>query len=132
MREFDLEMMMTINIFEKITGVGVKDCIKNETIYFLVNKGSVGKAIGKKGEKIKTVENKFKKHIKVFEWAEDDKTLLNNMIPQAQKITITDGKAIVNIKTKDRGAVIGVSGSNINAIRELALRNSKVKEIKIV
>jgi len=131
MRNFDNNTLMVITAFENITGTEVRDCICSDIIYFLVNPGKIAMTIGKNGNNIKTAEKMLGKPIKVFEWAEDEREFLKNMVSRAQKIDLRDEKAIVTINQEDRGAVIGREGSNIKTIRELLVRNSNIKELKI-
>jgi N utilization substance protein A len=132
MREIDQESMQLIAAFEKLSHTEVRDCIRNDMIYFLVNPGKVAIAIGKGGETVKNAEGMFKKQIKIFEWAENDEQFIRNMIPGIKKLEINGEKAIVTVDPKERGGVIGKEGRNINAIRELLLRNSNVKELKVL
>ena len=132
MRNFDTDTIRVITTFESITGTEVRDCVCSNTIYFLLNPGKIAMAIGKNGQNIKTAEKMFRKPIKVFEWAEDNKQLIKNMIPQAQKIDINGEHVTITLNQTDRGAVIGREGSNIKAIRELLKRNSNIKELKIL
>jgi len=132
MRDFDTDMLRIITAFENITGTEVRDCIKNDMLYFLVNPGKVAIAIGKNGQTIKTAERMLNKAIKVFEWAENPEDFIRRLIPQAQKIEMSDNKAVVSLESKDRGAVIGKEGSNIKVLREFLERNSEVKELKIL
>lgn len=132
MREIDQEAMQLIAAFEKLSHTEVRDCIRNDTIYFLVNPGKAAMAIGKGGETVKNAESMFKKQIKIYEWAENEEQFVRNLIPGIKKIDINGGKATVTIDVKERGAVIGKGGSNINAIRELLSRNSNIKELKVI
>ena len=81
---------------------------------------------------IKNAERLMGKQIKVFEWADEPKLFIKNMIPQAQKIEINKNKATVSLSNKDRGSVIGKGGSNINVIREFLERNSEVESLKVI
>jgi len=132
MRNFDNDTIRVITAFENITGTEVRDCICSEVVYFLVNPGKIAITIGKNGHNIKTAEKMLGKPIKVFEWAEDDTEFIRNMIGKAQKIEIKDEKATVTISRENRGPVIGREGCNIKIIRELLVRNSEVKELKIL
>jgi len=132
MRDFDSDLIRIINAFENITGTEVRDCIKSNKIYFLVNPGKVAIAIGRNGQTIKTAERMLKNEIKVFEWSEDDLEFIKNMIPKAQKIKITDEKVIISLESKDRGSVIGRNGCNVKVIREFLERNSDIKQLKIL
>jgi len=132
MRNFDNNTLMVITAFENITGTEVRDCICSNTIYFLVNPGKIAMTIGKNGNNIKTAERMLGKPIKVFEWAEDEREFIKNLVLRAQKIDLRDEKATVIISQENRGAVIGKEGINIKTIRELLVRNSNVKELKIL
>jgi N utilization substance protein A len=124
--------MQLIAAFEKLSHTEVRDCIRNDVIYFLVNPGKAAVAIGKGGETVKSAENLFKKQIKIYEWAENDEQFIKNLIPGIKKLELNGEKAVVTIEAKERGAVIGKGGSNINALRELLNRNSGIKEVKIL
>ena len=78
MRNFDNDILRVITAFENITGTEVRDCICNDTIYFLVNPGKIAMTIGKDGHNIKTAEKMLRKPIKVFEWAEDEREFIKN------------------------------------------------------
>lgn len=132
MRDFDNNTIKVINAFENITGTEVRDCICSEIIYFLVNPGKIAMTIGKNGQNIKTAERILGRSIKVFEWSENSKEFIKNMILKAKKIELKDERAIVTIGQKDRGAIIGRNGNNIKAIRKLLSRNSNIKELKIL
>lgn len=132
MRNFDNDIIRTINAFENITGTEVRDCVCSDAIYFLINPGKMALAIGKDGHNIKTAEKMLKKPIKIFEWSEDCEQFIKNMIPSVQKIDINSGKATISIDTQNRGLVIGKKGSNIKVIREFLERNSNIKDLKIL
>jgi len=42
--KYDTDTIKLINLFEKVSDVKVKDCLVNENIIFIVNKGYMGKA----------------------------------------------------------------------------------------
>ncbi len=132
MREFDQETMQLIAAFENLTGTEVRDVVKNDTIYFLVNPGKAALAIGKGGQAVQAAERDFNKPIRVYEWAESSEQFIKNLIPYAKKIVFNGEKATVTVDSKERGAVIGKGGSNVNALRELLGRNSSIKELKVV
>lgn len=131
MREFDNDLIKLITAFENITESEVRDCIKNEHLYFLINPGKMALAIGKNGSSVKTAEKMLGKQIRVFEYSDNPEELLKNMIPQAQKIQIKGDKALVGLRDKDKGIVIGKKGSNIKIIKEFLVRNSSIKELEI-
>ena len=130
-REFDNNTILLINAFENITGTEVRDCVSNEMIYFLVNPGKAAIAIGKGGEHVQTAEKMLKKQIKIMEWDEAPEKFIKNLIPNAERVSISG--EIVTVKVgKNKGAVIGKGGENIKVLNEFLSRNSNMKEIKIV
>lgn len=131
MREFDTDLIKIIAAFENITESEVRDCVKNEHLYFLINPGKMALAIGKNGSAVKTAEKMLGRQIKVFEYSDNPEELLKNMIPRAQKIQIKGERAVVGLRDKDKGIVIGKNGSNIKIIKEFLARNSAIKELVI-
>lgn len=132
MREFDTQTLKLITAFENITNSEVRDCIAGEKIlYFVVNPGKAGLAIGKNGRTIKIAEKMLGKQIKIFEYSEDNKKFIKNLVPQAKEIEINQEKACLVVASKDRGAVIGKNGSNIKILSQILERNSNLKKLEI-
>ncbi len=133
MREFDTETLKLIAAFESLTRTEVRDCLsaENSMVYFLVNAGKAGIAIGKNGNTIKAVEKLFNKPIKILEYSADEKEFVKNLVPQAQKIEISGERACVTVPLKERGAVIGKNGSNIKVLCSLLERNSNIKKLEL-
>jgi NusA-like KH domain protein len=132
MRNFDTDIIRLITAFENITGTEIRDCVCSDIIYFLVNPGKMARTIGKNGQNIKNAEKMLGKPIKVFEWDENGRNFIKNMIPKAQKIEISGKKATVALNSENRGSIIGKKGCNIKVIRKFLARNSEIKELKIL
>ncbi len=132
MRDFDTDTLRAITAFEDITKTEVRDCVKGETLYFLVNPGKAGKAIGKDGMAVKTAERLLQRPIKIFEWDENTERFIKNMIPAARKIELNADSAIVSVDSKMKGKVIGKAGTNIDALRSFLERNNNIKSLRIV
>lgn len=131
-KKFDKEDIQAINLFEEETGVEVKDYIQDdESAYFLVEEGKAGLAIGKNGKNIKKIGEMLGKRIKVFEYEEDEKKLVENMVMEATAVNIDGPVAKVSVDEDDRGRVIGANGSNIEKVRTLLRRNSDLEELKL-
>ncbi|MFB6216534.1 MAG: NusA-like transcription termination signal-binding factor [Candidatus Aenigmatarchaeota archaeon] len=131
-KEFDKEAIQAMNLFEDVTDVEVVDCVQDdESIYFLVEPGKAGAAIGKDGKKIEEVGDMLNKRIKVFEYGEDEKEFVKNMIIESNEVDIEDGTAFVSVDRSDRGKVIGSGGNNINKVRTLVRRNSDLEDVKL-
>ena len=134
-RTFDTDAIRLITVFENITGAPVKDCIvSDEAIYFLIEEGKVGIAIGKNGNNIKHAEKMIGKSIKVFEFSSDISKFLKNMIPQANMIKITNGSEVVveiKVDKTDRGLVIGRDGRNLKLFKEFLQRSHGINNLVV-
>jgi len=131
-REFDNETILAINEFERLTGTEVRDCIIEDVVYFLVNTGKAALAIGRNGQAVREAENILKRTIRIYEWDQKTEQFIKNLIPTAQKISVSGGTATVTVPSRDRGAVIGKGGANIKAMRELVMRNSDLKDLRVI
>ncbi|RLJ03292.1 MAG: NusA-like transcription termination signal-binding factor [Candidatus Aenigmatarchaeota archaeon] len=132
MREFGAEEIKYITIFEECTGTEVRDCIvEGDTIYFLVEKGKVGLAIGKNGFSIRNAQKLLRKRIKVFEYDDEEEKFVRNMIPQSNTVSIKNKKVLVTVDIKDRGKVIGKNGSNIKVIKKFLKRNAGIENLEL-
>jgi N utilization substance protein A len=133
---FDTETIQMITFFENLTGAPVKDCLINDgksTIYFLIDEGKAGIAIGKNGSSIKRAENMINKKIKIFEYSKDLVTFVKNLIPQAENVKIKNegDKAVVeiNVSKKDKAMVIGRDRKNLKLFKELLQRSHQVSDL---
>ena len=134
--KFDTETIRLITFFENFTGVSVKDCLVGDNcIYFIVEEGKVGIAIGRNGSSVKNVERMVGRSIKLFEFSNDLNVFVKKLIPQVNGIKIRDenGKVIVDIKVekKNRALVIGRDGRNLKVFKKLLQRTHNVNELII-
>jgi len=132
MKSFDMQTIGLINIFEKNTKVSVLDCVFDDiSIYFLVEFGKAGMAIGKSGKNIRKLQDILKRRVKVFEYNKEPKKLIENMISGNCTIEMGDSIATVTIDSKNKGKIIGRMGCNIKKIRMLLERNSDIKKLNV-
>lgn len=136
MQRFDTETIRLINLFENVTGAPVKDCLTDSstnTIYFIVEEGKVGIAIGKNGNSVKNAERVMGKSIKLFEFSKDAVAFVKKLIPHATEVKIRNEgeKVVVEIKVekKNKALVIGRDGKNIKIFKELLQRNHDVDDL---
>lgn len=135
---FDTETIQMMTFFENLTGAPVKDCLINGdecTVYFLIDEGKAGIAIGKNGSSIKRAENMINKKIKIFEYSKDLITFVKNLIPQSENVKIKneDNKVIVevNVNKKDKAMVIGRDRKTLKLFKELLNRSHQVDDLII-
>ena len=135
---FDTETIRLMNLFENLSGTVVKDYILDEnsnSVFFIVNKNRAKIAIGRNGIKIKNIEKILKRKIKVFEYSEDVKKFVKNIVPNALSVDVVEnsGKKIVIIRVdrNDRPIVIGRDGRNLKILKKILNRNHDISEVII-
>ena len=134
--KFDTETIRLMTLFENITGSSVKDCIVEEnTVYFVVDEGKLGIAIGRNGNSVKNAESVINKVIKLYEFSNDLNRFVKNLIPKATGVTINnDGDRIVveaKVEKSDRPMVIGRDAKNLKICKELLKRSHNVSDLII-
>jgi N utilization substance protein A len=139
---FTSREMRYIALFESITGAMIKDCIIDDElnrIIFVVKKGEVGMAIGKRGKNIRLLEKMTGKRHEIIEHSDNPAQFIKNALKPARvkEIRITerpDGKtiAVVAVNPKDKGVAIGKNGRNAERIRFLAKRYFQIQHVSIM
>ncbi len=132
----NMETIRLLNLFENITKVHVKDCFVDEDdVYFIVEEGKIGLAIGRGGSSIKNVEKSIEKNVKVFEYSPNLVEFVKNLIPQAKEVTVINNTDSVEIEIKvdksDKGYVIGRGGEKIKIYREILKRVHNVSDLRV-
>ncbi|MGC8812500.1 MAG: NusA-like transcription termination signal-binding factor [Candidatus Aenigmatarchaeota archaeon] len=133
---FDTETIRLITLFENLTGVRVRDCLvdkESNTVYFVIEEGMVGIAIGKNGSVVKNAEKVIGKNIKIFEFSKDLKTFVKKLIPQANEVKIKNENNSITIEVKvdkkEKPIVIGRDEKNLKILKQLFQRNHKVNNL---
>lgn len=133
--KIDQEALGWSSLMERITHARVKDCFKEEdTIYFVVAPGELGKAIGKGGSMIRKVQEKFGKPVKVIEFRDDIVSFIKNIIYPVRVEEIVEEDGVVYIRDEDRkkkGQLIGRSGMGIAFVNRVVKRFFDVSEVKV-
>ena len=142
MSEFKLttEGIRYIALFESLTGGVARDCIvdgDNDRIIFVVKKGDMGAAIGRKGSNINRVKKSIGKQIEIVEHSDDAKEFLENVFQPAsiKNVTIVTKNnkrlAYVEVANRDKGIAIGRDGRNILKAKMLSSRHHGIDDIII-
>ena len=130
--KLETQNIRDIAVFERMTKVHVKDCIRDESgVYFMVEKGKSGLAIGRNGTIIKNVSRVLGKNVKVFEFSHDLPEMVKSMIPTAKNVDISDKAVTVTIPNSERSVVIGRSGRNIKVMKEFLNRHFKINYLRL-
>lgn len=113
-----------LRILTKATAI---DCIideRFERIIYVIQRGDMGLAIGRKGENIRRMQNVLGKRIEMVEYADDPDSFLGNIfrpvvITRVEKDPLTGALTLTLQKKSDLGTAIGKKGANIEKARLL-------------
>jgi transcription termination/antitermination protein NusA len=127
-----------LRILTKATAL---DCIideRFERIIYIIQKGDMGLAIGKKGENIRRMQNVLGKRIEMVEYADELHAFIENIFRPVEISTIgidpLTGTLIVSLQKKsDLGTAIGKKGANIEKARLLMRKfwNAELGDLRI-
>lgn len=136
------EQLSLMSLFQNMSGATPRDCIideKQNRIIFVISKGQMGLAIGKKGASIKNIEKTVRRPVEVVEWSDDLAEFIKNALDPryVQEVKVSerlDGtKAVtVVVDPKKKGAVLGRGGKNAERVRLLAKRYFDVSNVQII
>lgn len=135
---FNEKTLRYISVFEKITDTKVVDCIDiPEKVIFLVDEGSIQKAIGKGGKNVTKISDSIDRNIHVIEYSDDPEKLLENIfysydvkdVEIEEKNGVMHGTVEVNQENKARA--IGKEGRNLSIARKIMMRHSDVSSVSV-
>ncbi|MBI3051349.1 NusA-like transcription termination signal-binding factor [Candidatus Woesearchaeota archaeon] len=132
---YDSNTLQTISLFERITGTEAKDCFtSNETLYFVLAAGNMGRAIGKDGVRIKRLQAMMNRRIRLLEFSPDLATFIKNLIYPMRARQVVADRGIVTITGEDvkgRAMLIGRNSSNLQRLKDIVGRYFEVTEIRV-
>ncbi len=131
-----------ISIFQNMSGATVRDCIvddKGGRLIFVISKGQMGLAIGKKGATIENIERVVKKPVEVVEWSDDPAEMISNALDPrfVSEVRITDrldgtkGASVV-VDPRKKGAILGRGGRNAEKARLIAKKYFDIANLQII
>ena len=139
--KFTTNEIRYIALFETVTNATVKDCIvddEHDKVTFLVKKGDMGLAIGKRGSTIAKMQKSVDKSVEILEHSDDPGEFIRNLLSSAEIESIefsTDSKgnkiATLDVNSKSKRNAIGKNGQNIQRARQFAKRQFEISNLII-
>jgi transcription termination/antitermination protein NusA len=133
--KYTVDDMKFISVFENVTKAKVKDCvITNNNVLFIVHPDEIGKAVGKKGVNVHTLERILKKKIRIVEFAPLCADFIENLVFPSKIKQVTEADGIVIIQPQDlktRGQLIGRNASTLRGFEAIVKRYFPIKELKV-
>ena len=137
--KFSANEIRYIALFESMTGAMVKDCIiddDNNKVTFVVKKGDMGLAIGKRGSTVSKVQKAVDRGVEIIELDDDPVQFIKNILSPAELqkvkiITRKSGEKIATVTTDNtnKRIAIGKNGINIERAKLLANRLHNIDNI---
>lgn len=135
---FTEETLGYVTFFQGVTETRVLDCMADERrLVFVVQKGDLGKAIGKGGEHIAHLRRKMNKEIHVVEFSEDPAEFVANVFKshEVKKVELEDRNGVkhatVTVETTEKGRAIGREGRNLKMARDLIARHHDIQSVSV-
>jgi len=132
------ETMKYIRTATQLINVDILDCLTiDDKLVFVVRKGQLGAAIGKKAKNLERLRGLFKKTIKFVEEDPDKLQFIRNLCkPYEVKDIAVSGPeealvARITVSSSEKSKMIGKNGQNIDIIRKLAQRHHNFKDVQI-
>lgn len=141
MKEITLsnETVQYINMASKQSIAHIIDCVvADDIVVFVVEKGHLGIALGKKAKNLERLRALFKKTVKFIEYDSDKKRFIENLCKPYKTRNIhidengQDTVIRIEVDAKDKSKLIGKGGRNITMIRRLAQRHHPIKDVQIL
>lgn len=132
---YDQEILGMMNLLSRLSQARIKDCFKEDgTFYCIVEKGEIGKAIGKGGANIKKIGQAAKKKVRIIEFGNTPAEFVRNLIFPIKVEEILEKEGVVEIVGGDRktkGLLIGRDSKNLKFVNKAVNRFFDV-EVKVV
>ncbi len=130
--------MRHIALFQDLTGANAIDCLDSEEkLVIVVKEGQIGRAVGKKGEKVYRLKKLLNKDVQVVEHSSDPAVFLSNVFRNygVREVTLgeKEGKphAIVSVDPARKGRAIGPKAKNLQLARALVNRHHGIESVVI-
>ena len=130
-----------MQVFHQLTGVMPIDCIvdnEHDRIIFLVKAEEVGKAIGRRGSKVRYLREALKKNIEIVGYSDKLEEMVANALAPAKvqnvRLVKTPRGKVVYAKVDPRfkGVAIGKEGKNVSKARLILKRHFDVDSLVVV
>ncbi|HII71270.1 TPA: NusA-like transcription termination signal-binding factor [Candidatus Woesearchaeota archaeon] len=135
---YDQDTMQKMTLFEQLTRAKLKDFFDDpvqERLVFIVDKGELWKALGKKSVNVPKLMKAFGRKIKIVEFDDDLCQFIKNMAHPLKINDVSEEGGIVTIKHEDlqtKGLLIGRNAKNLRNLEKNVRRFFEVEEIKVV
>jgi transcription termination/antitermination protein NusA len=134
---YDANLMQFMNIFSSVTNAELKDCFydQTQTLVFVVKENELGKAIGKRGFKVRLLDKALNRKIKIVEFNPDVVQFIKNVVYPIETKSIELKEKTVIIEALDshsRGFLIGRAAQHLRNFEFIVKRYFDITEIRVL
>ena len=131
-----MSLMKFMSLFEAVTRAKLRDCFIDDSslLTFVVEDGSVGRAVGKRGANVRLLEKKLNRKIKIVEFNSDLTRFIENLVYPLKLNGIEEESGIVTLipaDSKTRGMLIGRAAQNLRNYESIVKRYFSIDELKV-
>lgn len=125
-------------LFDRITHVPLKDCFEDthHLLTFVVNYHEIGRAVGKKAQLVKKLEQQLKRKVRIVGYHPDVKGFIRFLIYPLHVAHVELQDGIITITDDDRktkSLLIGRNAQNLRNTESIVQRYfPDIKEIRVV
>lgn len=133
-KKISMEDMQLLSAAERITGAKIADVMHTDTgLLFMVEKGELGKAIGRNGANLARLEGATKKQVSFAEEAENAQAFLKSFFsPLSIQLQEKGTGIFIRVSPQDRGLAIGRNGERIKKAKMLVQRYFGFDDVRVL
>ncbi|MEF8873962.1 MAG: NusA-like transcription termination signal-binding factor [Candidatus Thermoplasmatota archaeon] len=135
---FNEKTLRYISLFEEITDADVVDCVDiPEKVIFLVEKGDIEKAIGKRGKNVTKVSDSIDRNVHIIEYSNEPEELLENIFYSydVKDVEIEEKNGVmhgtVEVDPENKARAIGKEGRNLSIARKIMMRHTEISSVSV-
>ena len=132
----DMQDLMYLNLFDKITRVRTRFCFKyNETVYFCVPKPLISRAIGEGGRNVRRMSEMIKRKVRIISVPEgigDARMFIQSVVSPVtfKGVEVKDNEIIISASTQSKASLIGRNKKRLLEMQKV-IRDFFGKELRI-
>ena len=131
--KLEMDDIFFINALDSETGVAAKDClVEGHTVTFLVRGSDMGRAIGPKGSKIKSLSQKLDRKVELLGFYSEPAEYFRKAMPETEfgEIKKEGNDLVLKVNSTEKRRIFSEPGK-FKRIKKIAERNYSIENIKL-
>ena len=130
----DLDMIYSLNLFSKISGVRTKSCFRyNNWLIFVVPPQIISKALGERGDNIKQMSRMLKTKVKVIPSSSLEPFVKSIVYPvKFKRLSFENGEVTIFAGPNSKASLIGRDKARAQELERILKDYFNIRELKII